>query len=73
MCMNTFKKCMECSADKAVIHFKLAEYKNCNIFKFIAREFFLLSSRKMMKSFLLLIGEIYNSYAFRFFFPVPGA
>lgn len=40
MCMNTFKKCMECSTDKIVIHFKLAAHKNCNVCKFIASIFF---------------------------------
>lgn len=33
------QKYMQCSADKIVIHFKLAAYKNCNVCKFMARNF----------------------------------
>lgn len=39
MCMNTFKNCVECSADKLVIHFKLAAYKNCNILEIYCMKF----------------------------------
>lgn len=45
MCMNTFKKYIKCSADKIVIHFKLAAYKNCNVYKFIASISFLVFMR----------------------------